>query len=1035
MREEVHSKAGDEGRQRLEEHGDDQGKPGSRPALRAALGKLKARLGRAPVERDPDGAGDGGGPFDAFRLPPDASRKKEKKKEALEEHREKRKALEAGEDIKGTTSRPSRKETDEKKVKPPDGVLAELVHKASKPPTKKRAGTKKSKSKMTAMALMKTLAKGLGLKKFKGLEEKKRKKEAKRKSDPEDPEDSDDSQKSENSETESSGSGSGHTSGEERERSEMEKATPPLERMSQKRTGSVLKLFVQHMRESLQNLDEGEGQETATVTGGVSAIKYWHLIVKPQVAGRMKEAREMYCLLQACPQRRPLGPDGRPPRGQDHGNSPVSGRWRQLESSQALGDPPFGVNAGFEYEHCLAGEEIREDRRPCAGCKPSALAADQQGRKVVARRGRWWQRWQRKRQKQERQRKRRERKRTVKGLEAEPGASAREGRQLNKGVLKEILESAHDMSSLGDSLAWLITRLAIGGEADTMRVRLGLEAVKHRAGRDTSRPSRSLLPVPAGLNQELVDHLRSQRQPSSFEKEAMHAMRRAPFKPVAPQKHQTGDGGEEPWLSCVSAGCNLLAGHKTLLPPGEASALQRSALDQMRSTLRRSLAPNQDLRWLEKDCARELQKTHVSYTGEEVEVAQTLTFEQMEPALPPEGFGGKIDILEHLSIGSRSWLTSPCRLLRDACLFGDFKFEAKIHIAEKEKVGIAKALVSRGVCDWIPLAEVFEHHGRKLFNGMFGVKKDSLTLTGKPVLRTIMNLTPCNCLFHPLEAGHSSLPDIHAWTSIVMSWSEVLETSQSDMSAAFYLFKIPGCWKRFLSFRIICDGSEINKTPREQYCLCCAVLPMGWHSSVSLMQEASANILAHSQLDPKHQLTRNLLAPAWMVNLTGLVEPGHRDWWQVYLDNFASAQLRDEYEVAEAHPEPWQRWHSAAEVGWDRAGIVSSEKKRVRQSQEASELGAYIDGKNRFVGGSPLRFLKTAKLILYMLFHEFTLKNLQTVVGRIIFVMSFRRPTMSVFTNVWTYIAKPNLRRKLLPHVRRELFNALLLFPIMKNKI
>lgn len=172
-----------------------------------------------------------------------------------------------------------------------------------------------------------------------------------------------------------------------------------------------------------------------------------------------------------------------------------------------------------------------------------------------------------------------------------------------------------------------------------------------------------------------------------------------------------------------------------------------------------------------------------------------------------------------------------------------------------------------------------------------------------------------------------------------------------------------------------------------------------------------------------------------MVNLSGLVAPGHRDWWQVYLDNFASAQLRDEYELAEAHREPWQRWRSAAEEGWIRAGIVSSEKKRVQQSQEATELGAFIDGRNRFIGGSPLRFMKTAKLILFMLYHDFTLKNLQTVVGRIVFIMSFRRPTMSVFTNVWTYIAKPGLRRKLLPHVRRELLNALLLFPIIKQDL
>ena len=166
-----------------------------------------------------------------------------------------------------------------------------------------------------------------------------------------------------------------------------------------------------------------------------------------------------------------------------------------------------------------------------------------------------------------------------------------------------------------------------------------------------------------------------------------------------------------------------------------------------------------------------------------------------------------------------------------------------------------------------------------------------------------------------------------------------------------------------------------------------------------------------------------------------MIEPGFRDWWQVYLDNFASAQLRDEYELAEAEREPWQRWHSKAETGWESVGIISSEKKRVRQAEEATELGAYIDGRNRFVGGSPLRVLKTAKLILFLVVQEFTLKDLQTVVGRIIFLMSFRRPAMAVFTHVWTYISRPRLRKSLLPSVRRELFNSLLLLPLLKQDL
>ena len=163
----------DNRREEIEEHhpreeaGEELDGPGARPALRAALGKLKARLGR-PSKEGRNGAGAGGEPFDVFRPPQGELKKKKEKREALEDTPDvKRRATEAGEDIRGTTTKPSKKEAEEKEDRPPGGVLAELVHKASKPPKKKRASQKKSKSKKTAMALMQTLAKGLGLKTYK----------------------------------------------------------------------------------------------------------------------------------------------------------------------------------------------------------------------------------------------------------------------------------------------------------------------------------------------------------------------------------------------------------------------------------------------------------------------------------------------------------------------------------------------------------------------------------------------------------------------------------------------------------------------------------------------------------------------------------------------------------------------------------------------------------------------------------------------------------------------------------------------------
>ena len=68
---------------------------------------------------------------------------------------------------------------------------------------------------------------------------------------------------------------------------------------------------------------------------------------------------------------------------------------------------------------------------------------------------------------------------------------------------------------------------------------------------------------------------------------------------------------------------------------------------------------------------------------------------------------------------------------------------------------------------------------------------------------------------------------------------------QSDMQNSFYLLKIPPQWHKYLSFNIArrrCDVTESEET--DLVCLSCNVLPMGWGSSVPIMQEISEQLLA-----------------------------------------------------------------------------------------------------------------------------------------------------------------------------------------------
>ena len=76
-----------------------------------------------------------------------------------------------------------------------------------------------------------------------------------------------------------------------------------------------------------------------------------------------------------------------------------------------------------------------------------------------------------------------------------------------------------------------------------------------------------------------------------------------------------------------------------------------------------------------------------------------------------------------------------------------------------------------------------------------------------------------------------------------MEGDSQLELFQSDMSSAFYLFRIPDCWKPHLAFNIIASGLDLGLDDDRQFALSCAVIPMGWLNSVGVMQEISENLL------------------------------------------------------------------------------------------------------------------------------------------------------------------------------------------------
>lgn len=289
---------------------------------------------------------------------------------------------------------------------------------------------------------------------------------------------------------------------------------------------------------------------------------------------------------------------------------------------------------------------------------------------------------------------------------------------------------------------------------------------------------------------------------------------------------------------------------------------------------------------------KELRSKRINYQGEEVGICHKLTLEQVLPSLPPPEHGGAIDICEFVSPHTKHLLLNPGKCILDDVGQELPKLQGRVHVETGHIDAIADELVKRNVCGWIPFSSVFRFRGTPILNGLFGVGKNAMIDSHRSVLRLIMNLVPSNSIMRAFVGSVKNLPSITQWMTTVLEEGEELRIWQSDMCNAFYLFRLPSVWMPFLAFNVRRKGAQVGLPETEEVVLACKVLPMGWLSSVAIMQEVSEHLLRVRALDETSQIVRNKAVPMWLVGIARESFEKSRSWWHVYLDNFAAGEAR-----------------------------------------------------------------------------------------------------------------------------------------------
>lgn len=589
-------------------------------------------------------------------------------------------------------------------------------------------------------------------------------------------------------------------------------------------------------------------------------------------------------------------------------------------------------------------------------------------------------------------------------------AVAVSGPPSNLGVLRvaDIWLSCNSLGASGCVLAWWMVNAPYAASA--FQNRQLMEFIFISGVWPRARRSRLALPVSLGDFEALVGLLSCT---------PLELVREEGFF----RKH-----GKEAWSLVACFALNCLAGAVGPLRAMGWSKAERRLVESVRKSVDRlaehHLAAGIEPSLVEKD----LQGKRVNYAGEEVGTCHQLTLQQLLPALPPPEHGGSIDLCRFISQSSVEFLMNPMKNVVEDVGQTLPKLEGKIHVHEGEMEGIADELVRRGVCRWTPLREVLEFRGQKVLNGLFGVEKPGTLPGQQPTLRLIMNLVPSNSIIKEFTGVVKTLPQITSWLNIVVDEGHEVRVWQSDMSNAFYLFAVPDCWGPLLSFNVRRKGSMLGYKNDDCFVLSCRVLPMGWSNSVSLMQEASDNILKMGGLDPRSQILRGVPLPIWVPGIVQQATKEGRTFWHVYLDNFAAGEIA---EIGQSFA-AGDRLHQLAETAWAEAHVISSAKKRKRAETEAQELGAHINGLERTIGGSPERLLKLVQATLFLLSRPHLSKRLlQVVAGRWVHVFQFRRPAMACLDDTWKFINAKGIHLELVRNVKRELFMCMALVPLL----
>ena len=390
------------------------------------------------------------------------------------------------------------------------------------------------------------------------------------------------------------------------------------------------------------------------------------------------------------------------------------------------------------------------------------------------------------------------------------------------------------------------------------------------------------------------------------------------------------------------------------------------------------------------------------YAGRPVEYMEDLIFEKVKPAWPKKGEAGVSSIMKYLSDETRKQMESPQDMLLPMDMMPEKSPRSRVRASDQEWFKLCAYAHSLGMMkvvedDVVPR----DRSGHLITNGAGAVKKEKI-INGKvcECQRFISILVPTNAATMPIKGAQDTLPYIGTLSALMLEDDEVLYLDSEDLQSAFNLFSVPDQRLGFFSYSKKVDGKAFGLPAGKMVRPALAVVPMGWHSAVGIVQET----------------VRNLVFQRAKVNVATSVEkgqpiPDEKSLAVVYLDNFDEItilkRVADEVDRDGEMTENHRRFIEVC----DTEGLPRNLGKQLIRAMSGAMQGGEFEGDRGILKVGNDKFKSFVKMSLGLLsstrWSEFGLRHWT---GKAAFCCAFRRVLFAQLSEVFPAIQQAMVR-------------------------